>query len=157
MESKAELDSNVVLDTVAWTLLEALQGDARLSFAELGRRVNLSPPAVAERIRRLEEAGVIQGYRAEVNPAALGYCLVALIDLTTTPLEYDAVTRLLESLEEVRRCHHVTGQGSFRIEVLARSISHLEEVIGELSRYGQTATAIVLSQPVEKQGFARPG
>lgn len=151
MESKVELDS------VAWTLLEALQADARLSFAELGRRVNLSPPAVAERIKRLEEAGVIRGYRAEVNPAALGYGLVALIDFTTTPQEYDAVTRLLEGMEEVRRCYHVTGQGSFRIEAIARSISHLEEVIGQLSRYGQTATAIVLSQPVEKHSFARPG
>lgn len=151
------MESKVELDAVAWTLLEALQTDARLSFAELGRRVNLSPPAVAERIRRLEEMGVIQGYRAEIDPVALGYGLVALIELTTTPQEYDAVTRLLEGLEEVRRCYHVTGQGSFRIEAIARSISHLEEVIGQLSRYGQTATAIVLSQPVEKHGFARPG
>ncbi len=151
------MESKVELDAVAWTLLEALQADARLSFAELGRRVNLSPPAVAERIKRLEEAGVIRGYRAEVDPAALGYGLMALIDLTTTPQQYPAVTQLLEQMEEVRRCYHVTGQGSFRIEAIARSIPHLEEVIGELSRYGQTATAIVLSQPLEKQSFTRPG
>ncbi len=153
---KMTIESKVELDDVAWTLLEALQADARLSFAELGRRVNLSPPAVAERVRRLEEAGVIRGYRAEVDPAALGYGLAALIDLTTTPQQYGAVTRLLEGLEEVRRCYHVTGQGSFRIEVVVRSIAHLEVVIGELSRYGQTATAIVLSQRLEKQSFARP-
>jgi len=150
------MESKVELDAIAWTLLEALQEDARLSFAELGRRVNLSPPAVAERVRRLEEAGVIRGYQAVVDPAALGYELAALIELTTTPQEYGAVTRLLEEMEEVRRCCHVTGQGSFRIEAIAQSISHLEEVIGELSRYGQTATAIVLSQPVKKHSFARP-
>lgn len=150
MESKVELDS------VAWILLEALQADARLSFAALGRRVNLSPPAVAERVRRLEEAGIIQGYRAEVNPEALGYGLTALIDLTTTPQQYPVVTRLLADMEEVRHCYHVTGQGSFRIEAIAHSIPHLEEIIEQLSRYGQTATAIVLSQPIKKQSFSRP-
>lgn len=154
MESKATESPD--LDRLSWTLLEALQADARLSYAELGRRVNLSAPAVAERVRRLEDLGIITGYRAIVDPVALGYGLTALIDLTTTPQQYPAVTRFLTQHEAVRRCCHVTGQGSFRIEVIARSIAHLEALIEQLSRFGQTATAIVLSQPVQKHSLG-PG
>ncbi|NJN32757.1 MAG: Lrp/AsnC family transcriptional regulator [Synechococcales cyanobacterium RM1_1_8] len=150
------MDQTIDLDATGWILLEALQADARLSFAELGRRTNLSAPAVAERVRRLEEAGWIVGYRAELNPIALGYSLTALIDLTTTPQQYSVVLPFLQRLEAVRCCYHVTGQGSFRLEVVARSIPHLEKIIEQLSRYGQTATAIVLSQPVRKTAFAKP-
>lgn len=121
------MDQTIDLDATGWILLEALQADARLSFAELGRRTNLSAPAVAERVRRLEEAGWIVGYRAELNPIALGYSLTALIDLTTTPQQYSVVLPFLQRLEAVRCCYHVTGQGSFRLEVVARSIPHLEK------------------------------
>ena len=146
-------DSTGLLDDTAWILLTALQTDARLSYAELGRRASLSAPAVAERVKRLEEAGVITGYQAIVNPAALGYGLRALIDLTTTPPQYPKVLAQLEAMPEIRSCHHVTGAGSFRVEAIARSMIHLEEVIEQLSRFGQTATAIVLSTPLSKSGF----
>lgn len=148
-------DSANLLDDTAWTLLTALQTDARLSYAELGRRANLSAPAVAERVKRLEEAGVIVGYRAIVNPQTLGYGLKALIDLTTPPQQYPKVLAQLEAMPEIRSCHHVTGAGSFRMEAIARSMAHLEQIIERLSQFGQTETAIVLSTPLSKSGIER--
>ncbi len=154
--STMTFDSKIHLDDTAWAILQALQTDARLSYAQLGRRVNLSAPAVAERVRRLEEAGVIMGYRAIVDPAKLGFGLRALMDLTTTPQQYPEVLRQLEAMPEIRSCHHVTGQGSFRVEAIATSMLHLEQVIEQLSQFGQTATAIVLSTPLKKSDFERP-
>jgi len=145
------MDSPGVLDWLSWQLLEHLQTDARLSYAELGRRVGLSPPAVVERVRRLEEAGIITGYHARLNPLKLGYTLTAMIELTTTPLQYSAALACMESLPEVRTCHHVTGQGSFRIEVIATSMAHLEQIIQQLSAFGSTTTSVVLSSPIQKQ------
>lgn len=145
-----------MIDETSWQILEALQVDARQSYAELGRQVGLSPPAVAERVRRLEEAGIITGYRAVVNPEALGYGIAALIELTTTPQQYPQVIERLERLNEVRSCHHITGKGSFQIHVIARSIAHLEQMIGELSHFGQTATSIIFSTPVRKSVLSRP-
>jgi Lrp/AsnC family leucine-responsive transcriptional regulator len=142
-------DSQKLLDETGWQLLQALQDDARLSFAELGRRVGLSPPAVAERVRRMEDAGIITGYRAEVNAEKIGLPLTALIALTTTPQQHPQVIALMNDLPEIRSCHHVTGSSSLIIEANASSISHLEKLIEQLSRYGQTATSIVLSSPIK--------
>ena len=150
------MDSTEYLDHTNQQLLALLQQDARLSYAELGRQVGLSPPAVVERMRRLEELGVITGYHAQLNPAKLGYTLTALIDLTTTPQQYGVIHARLASWPEVRTCHHVTGQGSFRIEAIATSMAHLEQVIQQLSQFGTTATAIVLSTPLQKQQLSLP-
>jgi len=112
------------MDTTDRQLLEALQNDARVSYAELGRRVGLTPPAVAERVRRLETSGIIAGYHAQVDLKKAGYGLVAFIRLSSAP------------------------ELGFVLKVAARSIEHLEKVIMQLLPYGQTTTSIVLSSPV---------
>ncbi|MDJ0632820.1 MAG: Lrp/AsnC family transcriptional regulator [Xenococcaceae cyanobacterium MO_188.B29] len=144
-------DSVKTLDTTSWQLLEALQEDARLSYAELGRRVGLSPPAAAERIKRMEEMGIIAGYRVEIDAEKIGLPITALIALTTTPQQYPQVISLMINLVEIQFCHHVTGDSSFIMEARVSSIAHLEKLIEQLSQYGQTKTSIVLSSPIMRQ------
>lgn len=147
------LDSKKLLDEVGWQILQALQQDARLSFAELGRRVGLSLPAVAERVRRMEEAEIITGYRAEVNMAKIGLPIMAFIRMNTPRDQYPALIAQLHSLPQALECHHLTGSESFIIKVVVASIADLEILIGQLSDYGQTTTSIVLSSPVSKTGY----
>lgn len=145
-----------LLDEIGWKLLLALQEDARLSFAELGRRVGLSLPAVAERVRRLEEAGLITGYHAKLDPHKLGAPVAAFIRLRSTGDRYRQVQALARELPEVLECHHLTGGDAFIMKVVVSSIAHLEKLIGRLTPYGQTTTSIVLSSPVVKPGLGRP-
>ena len=150
------LENKKLLDHVGWQLLAALQEDARLSFAELGRRVGLSLPAVAERIRRMEEAGIITGYRAEIAVDKIGLSVMAFIRVSASGKQYPAVISLARELPEVVECHHLTGTDSFIMKVVTSSIPHLEALITRLSSYGQTTTSIVLSSPVTKRTFGRP-
>ena len=145
------LDTKKLLDEVGWRILRELQMDARLSFAELGRRVGLSLPAVAERVRRLEEADIITGYHAELNTEKIGMPVMTFIRITTTGENYPSIIALARDLPEVLECHHLTGTDSFILKIVTGSISHLEQLIGQLSSYGQTATSIVLSSPVTKR------
>ena len=142
-----------ILDRVGRKLLSAVQENARQSYSELGRQLGLSAPAVAERLRKMEEAELIRGYHAEVNPLLLGYGVVAFIRLTTSTDKYPRVLELARRLPEIRECHHVTGSEAFVLKVLATSIPHLESLIAQLSAYGTTGTSIVLSSPVNKQGL----
>jgi Lrp/AsnC family leucine-responsive transcriptional regulator len=142
-----------ILDPIGRKLLFALQANARLSHSELGRQLGLSAPAVAERVRKMEEAELITGYHAEVNPAQLGYSVLAFIRLTAPPEQYPRVLELAQRLPEIRECHHVTGGEAFILKVLATSIPHLESIIALLSAYGTTRTSIVLSSPVRKHGL----
>lgn len=150
------LDSNKLLDEVGWRLLLELQADARLSFAELGRRVGLSLPAAAERVRRMEEAGLITGYHAALNLTQVGFPVMAFIRIMTTSDRYPAITALVKELPAVLECHHLTGTDSFIVKVVAASIPDLEGLITQLSLFGQTATSIVLSSPVTKR-VVEPG
>jgi Lrp/AsnC family leucine-responsive transcriptional regulator len=113
---------------VGWRLLRELQADARLSFAELGRRVGLSLPAVAERVRRMEEAGIITGYHAEVSLSKVGLPITAFIRLNVPRDRYPAFTALIHDLSEVLECHHLSGSDSFILKG-PTSISHLEALI----------------------------
>ncbi|MGK7889206.1 MAG: Lrp/AsnC family transcriptional regulator [Leptolyngbyaceae cyanobacterium] len=149
-------ESKKSLDGIDWQILDRLQQDARLSFAEIGRQVNLSPPSVAERIRQLEERGVILGYGAKVNPSAIGLDLRVLVDVTTTPEQYPAIVEFMKTCEFIRSAHHVTGSASFRIEILIPSIPALETLVGQMSQFGHTVTSIVLSSPVEKNVINNP-
>jgi Lrp/AsnC family transcriptional regulator, leucine-responsive regulatory protein len=142
-----------MLDPIGRKLLRALQENARLSYSELGRQLGLSSPAVAERVRKMEEAELITGYHAEVDPAQLGYGVLAFIRLTTSTEKYPHVLELARRLPEIRECHHVTGGEAFIMKILATSIPHLESLIAQLSVYGATSTSIVLSSPVRKQGL----
>ena len=147
--------SKKLVDDLGWQILQALQENARLSFAELGRQVGLSLPAVAERVRRLEEAGIISGYHARVNLPKLGLPIMAFIRINVPGQRYPQVIALARDLPEVLECYHLSGTDSFIMKVVAESIPHLESLITRLSLYGQTATSIVLSSSVTKQIMAQ--
>jgi Lrp/AsnC family leucine-responsive transcriptional regulator len=136
------------LDDANLRLLEELQQDARLSFAELGRRVGLSSPAVAERIARLEESGVIRGYRADVDPRALGLTLGVVIRIRPAPREIQKVAELAQRTPEVVECHRITGEDCFFMKAWVRDVEHLEELIDQFVVYGQTTSSIMQKSPV---------
>lgn len=147
---------NVVeLDAIAWKILEGLQKNARLTFAELGRKVGLSTPAVAERVHRLEEAGVITGYHALVDVAKLGAPIRILMRLTIGggDLQISRTVSAIKELQEISRCHRITGHESFVIEAHVVSIRHMEALIDRLSTLGATSTSTVLSSPVERREY----
>ena len=141
------------LDAIAWKLLEALQRNARLSFAELGRQIGLSTPAVAERVHRLEEAGIITGYHAAINMTKLGVTIRVLVRLTIHggDLQVSRSVAAIKEMPEISRCHRITGAESFVIEADVVSIRHMEALIDKLSTLGATSTSTVLSSPVERR------
>lgn len=139
-----------ILDKINLAILDELQQDARLSYSELGRRVGLSTPAVTERLRRLEDAGVIGGYGARIDPVRLGYGITALIEVAVPPTRYNQVLEYAQATAEVRECYFVTGESSYVARVVARSVQHLQELIQRLSLFGSTKTSVVLSSPIIK-------
>ena len=145
----------VELDAIGWKILEALQHNARLSFAELGRIAGLSTPAVAERVRRLEESGVITGYHAVLNTAKLGIPIRVAVRLTIPggELQISRTVAALKEFSEINRCHRITGAESFLIEAHVVSVRHLEAMIDRLSALGATSTSTVLSSPVERREY----
>lgn len=145
---------STLLDPTNRRLLAELQDDARLSLAELGRRVGLSAPAVAERLSGLERQGTIRAYRAELDPAALGYALSAIIRVRPAPRQIHKVAELVTTLPEIVECHRITGDDCYLIKAHVRSVAHLEELIDELVAYGQTTTSIIQSSPVPARGIA---
>jgi Lrp/AsnC family leucine-responsive transcriptional regulator len=142
-------DTEKLLDATGWQIIHALQENARLSFHELGRRVGLTAPAVAERIRKMEDAGIIMGYTARINPARVGLPLTVFIRLTTTPTGDRDVKQLVKTQPEILECHRVTGGDSFIMKVVVSSTAHLEALIYRLMEYGPSITSIVLSSPVQ--------
>lgn len=136
------------LDEIDKNILANLQKDTRLSYAELGRRVGLTTPAVIERVRKLEDAGVITAYRAEIDLARIGYPITAFIRMSITGIDYSHIIEVARDSPEVLECHRGTGGDSFIMKVAVRSVEHLQEVIDRLTPYGITTTTIVLSSPV---------
>jgi Lrp/AsnC family leucine-responsive transcriptional regulator len=143
-----------LVDETNRKLLFELQEDARLSLAELGRRVGLSAPAVAERLQRLEDAEVITGYRAEIDPRALGYELAAVIRIRPIPRQLPKVAQLARDTPEVVECQRITGEDCYVMRLHVRSVEHLEEVLDRFVLFGQTTTSIVQSSPVPRRSFA---
>jgi len=141
-----------ILDDTNLRLLAELQADARLTLAELGRRVGLSSPAVAERIGRLERDGVIRGYHADIDPRALGYSLSAVIRIRPAARQIADVARQAQQTPEVVECNRITGDDCFVMRAHVRDIDHLEEVIDRFTLFGQTTTSIVQSSPVPGRG-----
>jgi Lrp/AsnC family leucine-responsive transcriptional regulator len=144
------------VDDVNLRILEELQADARLALAELGRRVGLSAPAVAERVSRLVEAGVITGFHAEVDPRALGFALTAILRIRPAPRELPKVAELARTTPEVVECHRITGEDCYFMKLHVRDVLHLEEVIDRFALFGQTTTSILQSSPVPRRGVAAP-
>jgi Lrp/AsnC family leucine-responsive transcriptional regulator len=143
-----------MLDSTNRRLLAELQANARVTQAELARRVGLSSPAVAERLQRLEQHGVICGYRAEIDPAAVGFSLSAIIRVRPAPRQLHKVAELARSLPEIVQCDRITGEDCYLIRAHVRDVHHLEELIDQLAPYGQTTTSIVQSSPVPARGLA---
>jgi Lrp/AsnC family transcriptional regulator, leucine-responsive regulatory protein len=149
-------DTTALLDETGRDILGILQQEGRLPLAELGRRVNLSPPAVAERVRRLESAGIIRGYRADIAPAAVGLTITAIINVLTRPDGFPEVIKLAQELPEVVECHRATGHGCFVLKVHATSIQHLESVLDRIMPHGEPTTSVVLSSPVAAKPVTPP-
>jgi Lrp/AsnC family leucine-responsive transcriptional regulator len=141
----------MIIDDIDRKVLKELQEDARISYAELGRRVGLTTPAVIERVRKLEDAGVITGYRAEIDPAKVGLPIIAFVRMSITGVDYSHIIEVAEESEEVLECHRGTGGDSFIMKVAVSSVEHLQQIIDKLTPYGITTTAIVLSSPVKRR------
>lgn len=135
------------LDAYDLRILDILQRDARTPLAEIGRRIHLSQPSVAERVRRLEEAGVIQGYAARVDPMKLGYTIHAFIRVAKH--HNRPVDRWAAEQPEVIECHTITGDDCAVLRVVARDVRHLERLIVQLNEFGKTSTSIVLSSSID--------
>jgi Lrp/AsnC family transcriptional regulator, leucine-responsive regulatory protein len=142
------LDIDKIMDETGWRILGELQENARISFSELGRRVALTPPAVAERVRRMEETGIIAGYRAQPDHERIGLPITAFIRWTATGNDCAYLGEVAKDVPEIIECHRVTGEESYVVKVVVRSVEHLEELIDRLMPYGETKTSVVLSSPV---------
>ncbi len=140
-----------MIDEIDWKILKELQINARISFAELGRRVGLTTPAVIERIRKLEDAGIITGYAAEIDTAKVGFPITAFIRMSITGIDYSHIIEVAEQSIEVLECHRGTGGDSFIMKIAVASVENLQNLIDKLTPYGITTTSIVLSSPVKKR------
>ncbi|PVX82867.1 AsnC family transcriptional regulator [Paraburkholderia unamae] len=145
-----------MMDDLDWKVLSLLQENGRVTYTELARQVGLSVPAVTERVRRLEESGVIEGYSARVNPVAAGYPIMALIGITVQQSAKTKFLKLLGTIDEVLECHHVTGADSYVIRLVAASVADLERLIQRINLYGETRTSIVMSTPLPARAVQRP-
>jgi Lrp/AsnC family transcriptional regulator, leucine-responsive regulatory protein len=149
-------NSKQLLDALNIAILRALTEDARLSMSALARRVGLSPPAVTERVQRLEEAGVIRGYRADINPAAVGLPVAAWVRIRPGPGQLMKVAELAAGLAEVVECHRITGDDCFLIKVHVAAVDQLETVLDRFLLYGQTNSSVVQSSPVPPRPVPLP-
>lgn len=134
-----------LMDSIGRQILAVLQENARISYSQLGRKVGLSTPAVTERVRKMEEAGIILGYHARVRPSEADRSIVAFVELSTPADCYDRVKKRARDLDQVLECHHVSGQAAFILKVRTSSVSELEAVIAQFSPLGKTHTSIVMS------------
>lgn len=140
------LDSNI--DDLNWKILECLQANARETFASIGRKVGLTPPAVAERVKKMEDLGIIEGYKAKVSHAKTGHQLKAIITLRAFMGKLKPFLAMVTSLKEVVNCYRITGNENIVMEVVLKDQFHLEEFIDKLIQYGETRTHIILSNVV---------
>ena len=138
-----------VLDAYDTRILAELQVDARITVAELGRRVHLSQPAVADRLRKLEANGVITGYRATVNLAALGYGIRAIVRASRA--DYERMTNLISQTPEVVNAWNITGEDSWLFEIAVADVAHLDAVVSQFCLLTETSTSIILKSVLEHQ------
>ncbi|GAA4992053.1 Lrp/AsnC family transcriptional regulator [Pseudonocardia tropica] len=148
------MSGTLTIDAVDAAILAALQDDGRLSIAELARLVSMSHSATTERVRRLEEGGVITGYTAVVDPRRLGYTIMAILRLRYPSSRYEPLHRLLAEVGEVVDAHHVTGDDCFVMTVQAGSMRHLEQVAGRIGALGSVTTSVVYSSVLDRRALA---
>jgi Lrp/AsnC family transcriptional regulator, leucine-responsive regulatory protein len=142
-----------LLDEINRRLLDELQRDGRVAFAELGRRVGLSAPAVAERVGRLEREGVITGYRAEVDPRAIGYQLAAVVRVRPFARQVHKIPEIAAQTPEIVECERITGEDCYLLRLHVRAMDDLEPVLDRFTPFGQTTTSIVHSAPVPRRAL----
>ena len=139
------------LDSTDRKIIGELISDGRVSLAELGRRVSLSSPAVAERVQRLERAGVITGYRAEIDPRTLGYQLTAIVRIKPAPGQLPRIPELAAEIPQISECHRITGEDCFYIKVYLRSIDELSGLLDRFLVYGETTTSLINASPISRR------
>jgi Lrp/AsnC family leucine-responsive transcriptional regulator len=139
------------LDATDRKIIGELTTDGRVSLAELGRRVSLSSPAVAERVRRLEQVGVITGYRAELNPRLLGYQLTAIVRIKPAAGQLPRIPELAAEIPQVGECHRITGEDCFYLTVHLRSIDELSSLLDRFLAFGETTTSIINASPIPRR------
>lgn len=137
-----------ISDPVNVRILVELQKDPRLTMTELGRRVGLSSPAVTERVRRLEESGIIKGYRLDLNPTALGLPIAAYVRIRPNPGQLPKIAELAQRIPEIIECHRITGEDCFIFKVYLPSIDQLDRILDTFLLYGTTTTSLIQSSPV---------
>ena len=151
------MDSTALMDSYGRKLLGELQQNARLSVAELGRRIGLSATATAERLRQMEEVGILRAYTIDIDREALGLDVMAFIRMSCNGPQYHRLLEFVQTLEEVRECHHLTGGDDLLLKVTTTNMNDLEALIEALLPYGTPITSLVLSSPVERRKYAVTG
>lgn len=139
------------LDQLDWKIIVALQEDARVSMAALGRKIGLSPPATAERVRRLEERKIIRGYRAEIGLDRLGLEVEAIVRIKATGQGLDKATHALCAFPEVLECHRATGGDCFVLRVAVSDIKELQRLLDRMASFGDLTTSVILSTPLRQK------
>ncbi|HEX5948219.1 MAG TPA: Lrp/AsnC family transcriptional regulator [Actinomycetota bacterium] len=150
------LDTEATLDEIDRRILAELQEHGRITFTELGKRVALTAPAAAERVRRLEDAGVIAAFRAHLDPARVGYPITAFVRWTSNGPDCARLGDVAKEIPEIVECHRITGETSYILKVAARSVEHLESLLDRLIPHGSTITSVVLSSPVVHRALVPP-
>ncbi len=145
-----------VLDAVNTKLLRLLQKDPRASISELARHVKMSNPAVKERILRLEERGIIAGYRLDLGAKELGYELLAFVRIRPLPGHLAKIADLAGAIPEITECHRITGEDCFILKVYLENVSSLDRILDRFLVHGQTTTSIVQSSPVALRSIPLP-
>ncbi len=138
-------------------LLRLLRDDPRITISELARQIGMSAPAVRERVQRLEEAGVIRGYRLELDPQALGFPITAFVRIRPMPGKLTKIAELAQRLPQVVECHRVTGEDCFILRIHLDALEKLDTILDRFLAYGQTTTSLVQSTPVPLRGLPLPG
>jgi Lrp/AsnC family leucine-responsive transcriptional regulator len=155
-EMKLRTPIDFQIDELSAGLLRELTADPRLRTTELARRLGVSAPTVRERIARLEEAGVIQGYRLVIDPAALGLGVAAWVRLRPGPGQVSRIAELARSTPEVVECHRISGEDCFLMRVQVRAIDALENLLDRFAVHGQTNSSFIVSTPVEPRAVPLP-
>lgn len=144
------MTSKLELDKLDFAIIEGLQKDGRIALSELGRRIGLSQPAMSERVKRLEERGVITGYSAQINPAALGPGLIVIIRLRTTHEHIQTCLKRFKEMIHILEVYRVTGEDCFVMKVIVPSPAKLESIVDAIAAYGAVTTSIVLRSEAVK-------
>jgi Lrp/AsnC family leucine-responsive transcriptional regulator len=149
--------SELLLDQRNLELLRLLRANPRISLSELARRVGMSAPAVRERVARLEEGGVILGYRLEIDGRSLGFPIVAMVRIRPMPGKLPKIVELAQATREISECHRITGEDCFLIKLHLRSLDELDPILDKFLAFGQTTTSLLQSSPVPPRALPLPG